>query len=570
MRERMKISRSIAGAVVVMALTQCASVQEVEVQAPSGGNFEIFATPVDTRTANDGLSTLWVTGDAFSLFHATSGTTAYVSDGAFSVDDPDTGHARGTVTALSGDASDWYLVYPHAAGAASPASVPVTVGAPSGTAQVQAAADDMSHLAGEAFPLIGRALSVGRDETPRLAVSPAVAVVAVNVTNPGEGDALVSSVRFTASEPVVGTFTVDATGAEPVFKAVSASAEAVLELDVSALLKKGENAVFYLGIKPFVAKAGATLTLQVNDQVRTVTLAKDSAFPAGKIKTLNMTLDPSAPSEEGTYYFKKVDTFSPGKTYIFVAEDTDEDGEVHRLMASAIPEGTKNAPLTAREVTVEDGIITLSSRQDAFTFYESEYGTLIRQADGRYLYNRNSVSVSDLYADTDIKTGSYWTITMDSWKRAVITNRLFQIKYNPDVAAFQVRKTDDSGIYPFLYELQNSEDAVDAFLENTVPGVYSYEGADWLYQEGTGQISVRTGAETIAFRIFEPATYTVLQVTGIPVGVAEGDRLSVRLARYVKQAVTHSSTLSAKVVHLEDGKAWLMAGNGTGFIVCIQ
>ena len=100
--------------------------------------------------------------------------------------------------------------------------------------------------------------------------------------------------------------------------------------------------------------------------------------------------------------------------------------------------------------------------------------------------------------------------------------------------------------------------------------MYAYEGTDWLYEDGSMQLSVRTGGGQTAFRIYEPSTYTVVQITGLPETVSENDVFDVRLARYVKQAVTHISTLSAKVVHLEGGKAWLLAGNGTGFIVCLQ
>ena len=83
-------------------------------------------------------------------------------------------------------------------------------------------------------------------------------------------------------------------------------------------------------------------------------------------------------------------------------------------------------------------------------------------------------------------------------------------------------------------------------------------------------MSVRTGNGSVAFRIYEPSTYAVIQITGIPETIAENDCLDIRVARYVKQAATHFSNLSAQVVHVADGKAWLMAGNGTGIIVCIQ
>ena len=102
MRKRMKFLKIGAVTVAMTALTQCASVQEVEVVHPVGGTFEVYASPAadgaGTRTSNDGLHTLWVQGDRFSLFHAAAGSTAYTSDGAFTVDNPSTGHAKGTVT----------------------------------------------------------------------------------------------------------------------------------------------------------------------------------------------------------------------------------------------------------------------------------------------------------------------------------------------------------------------------------------------------------------------------------------------------------------------------------------
>ena len=571
----MKVNRHINGLIIsILApiLTQCASVQEIEVAAPAGTSFEVFAPAADTRTVNEGLSTAWVEGDRFSLFHAAAGATAYVADGAFTVDDIETGHATGSVSSLGGGASDWFMVYPYASAATSPKSVPVKVGAASGFAQVQAAADEMSHLAGETFPLSGKVAAVASGTSPVLPVAPIVSVIAVNVTNPGEGTAVIREVRFKAPEAIVGSFTVDVTGAEPVFTPVAASDEAYLALTEAATLKKDENAVFYLGIKPFVAGAGATLTLTIGEEVHTLTLTRPVTFSAGRIKTLNVTLDPSEPEPEGTYYFKRVSSFSAGKKYILVAAETDAEDNVQLRLANAIPEGTAKARLSCDDVEEEDDIITLSSQENAFTFYEGEGGILIRQADGRYLYNKNSSSDANVYVGTTPDAGYYWTITIDNQGLASIVNRTRQIKYNETstVRAFQARKTTESGLLVRLYELQNSDAAVEEFLRNTTPGVYAYEGTDWLYEDGTMQLSVRKGGGETAFRIYEPSTYTVLQITGIPETIEENDVLTLRLARYVKQAATHFSNLSAKVVHIEDGKAWLMAGSGTGFIVCIQ
>ena len=541
--------------------------------APGGPAFEVFAPTGDTRTVNDGMDTRWEKGDKFNLFHAKTGTASFVSDGAFTVNDPETGLAKGSLSSSINTPTDWYLVYPYTSSATSPDAVPVKIGATAGSAQIQAGADDMGHLAGSGFPLAGKAPALDPGVTPTLPVAPIVSVIAVHVTNPGEGSFSVSSIRFRAPEAIVGSFQVDVTGDKPVFTEVAASDEAYLTIPGGAVLKKDESAMFYLGIKPFVAGAGMTFTLTVNDEVHVLTLTRPVTFAAGKIKTLNVTLEPSDPDEEGTFYFKRVSSFTPGKKYILVAAETDEDDNIQLRMAQAIPAGTTSARLYCDDVEEEEGIIILPTLANAFTFYEAEAGILIRQADGRYLYN-NSSSNANLYVVAEPNAGSYWTVNLDAQGSASIQTKTQsrQIKYNTasSVKAFQARKTTESGLLPRLYELQNSEDAVEEFIRKTTPGVYAYEGADWLYEDGSMQLSIRTGGGETAFRIYEPSTFTVIQVTGIPETVSEDDVFDIRLARYVKQAATHLSSISAKVVHLEDGKAWLMAGNGTGFIVCLQ
>ena len=568
MHKNRRLYKLFGPAVALLALTQCASVQEAEMSAPAVGTFEVFATPGDTRTVNDGMSTAWLNGDKFNLFHAPAGAGSYVSDGAFTVDDPETGHAVGNVQSLGTGQKDWFLLYPYASSATLPTAVPVTVGAPVGSSQVQVLADDMASLAGPYFPLMGRALAVPADAVPSLTVAPALSVLAVNVTNATDSPVAVTQVRFKAPEAIVGSFKVDVTGAEPVYTAVSAADEAVLSVNEDVFLPAGDNGVFYLGIKPFTAGAGTTLTLTVNDEVRTVTLTRPVTFSAGKIKTLNMTLEASGPGDPGTYFFKRAQTASLGKTYLFVAED--EEGSLR--MATALPAGSGNGRLAGVDVEANDGVITLESLDNAFSFFQGEHGTLIRQADERYLYNASATN-NNVYAGTALNnTGYYWTITLDAAGRATIVNmRNRQLKYNEEVGSFEARmNTDNLGQLFYLYELQNSESAVAEFLAKETPGVYAYNGQDWLYTEGSQQLSVRTSGSSLAFRLFDPAAYTAVQVTGLPVDLAEKDRFTVRMVRSVKQAATHVAEFEVQAVRIADGKAWLMAGNGTGFIVCIQ
>lgn len=550
---------------ILAALTGCAAVQEVEAPPVAQASFEVYAVPVETKTVNDGLSTRWENGDTFSLFHAASGTNRYVADGVFTVDDPETGHARGSVSSLSGARQDWYMVYPAVSGATSPASVSVTVGAAAGTAQAQTGADNMVHLAGPSVPLAGKVSSVATGTAPTLPVAPAVSVLAVNVTNPGDAAVRVTDVKFKAPEAVVGSFTVDVTGASPVFKAVSASDEAVLSVSGESTLEAGENAFFYLVIKPFTAKAGATLTLSVNGQERTVTLSQAVTFAPGRIKTLNFILDKSEASQGGPYYFKQVTSVTPGRKYIFVAEDANA-GNVLR-MAHPLPEGTNSGRMDASDVAEENGVIALTSVDCAFTFTENEKGFTIRQEDGRYLNNTDADNVS---VGTEPNAGYYWTVTFDTDGLASLLNRGRQIQYNPtsSVRKFQTRKTSSTvGINPRLYELQNDGESTKAFLQKSVPGVYDIAAEDWLYADGTHQMAVRIKGGDLTFRLYQPATFVAVQLSGIPVTIAAGDRFQVRLTRFVKQVLTHLNEYTVTVAKVEDGQAWLMADGGTGFIV---
>ena len=567
MRKRMRTIYTTALAALALVLTQCAAVQETDVPIRAKASFEVYASPSDTRTTNDSVHTLWNDGDRFSLFHAPAGTTTFRSDGAFTIDNPETGHARGTVSGLADGTYDWYMVYPHAEGAERPTNIPVLVGASATGEQVQDGMDNTSHLAGEGFPLGGRGRNIKTPDIPVLTVSPLVSVVAVNVTNPGKGRVRISSIRFKAPEAIVGDFRVDVTKDTPTFKANDASDEAVLSVTGSSTLRAGESAIFYLGIKPFTAHSGSTLTLTVNDQVRTVTLTRDVTFSAGKIKTLNITLDECEPS--ALYYFKRTNTIVSGHKYILVAEDTKQGG---LRMACPLPEGTASGRMPVETVTeTEEGIIALEVPDNAFVFDLAEDGYTIRQQDGRYLYNANK---DDVCVGTETASGYFWTISFDEESLlAEIANSTRHLQYNPtsSVQKFQTRQTSSSiGQNAWLYELLNDSESTDEFVQKTVPGVYGYNGVDWLYADGISQTGVRTLSGMTEFRIFYPKEFMVLQLTGIPARPALNDRFPVRFVRFVKQAVTHFDVFTVTVVKVEDGKAWLMADGGTGFLVQIQ
>lgn len=273
-----------------ITLTDC---KKEKITAPlQDGNFALFAT-MDTKTANDGLATRWVADDALTVFHAAAGSTAYGSNDSFSVSAEGLASGRfvGTLTEplAEGTSYDWYVLYPHTAGISTPAESRVTIGSAANSSQRQQGKGSMAHLAGNALPLFGQAKDVMSSASPSLVMKQLASVIAVNVTNNATEALEVSSVSFTAPEPIVGKYDADLTGSAPVFSAVSASeVSAVATLDVSeASIAKGESAVFYLAIKPFKAENGSSVSLSVNGVVKTVELSADVTFAAGRIKTLN-------------------------------------------------------------------------------------------------------------------------------------------------------------------------------------------------------------------------------------------------------------------------------------------
>ena len=75
----MKKKLVLIGVVIssIFTLSNCTQEMDAPVTDETGVPFE-FCANIKTRTANDGMGTDWVAGDAVNLFHAVAGTTEYV------------------------------------------------------------------------------------------------------------------------------------------------------------------------------------------------------------------------------------------------------------------------------------------------------------------------------------------------------------------------------------------------------------------------------------------------------------------------------------------------------------
>lgn len=284
---------------LALSITDCRKELVDQTTPASEPNFELFAQPVTTKTANNGLDTKWVAKDAINVFHAEAGSTLYVSDNQFTVKDIETGRFDGTVSkSLSADKSyDWYAFYPYSSYNKTPAGISkdtfgyTTIG---GTSQTQTGNGSRVHLAGESCPLYGIASNVASDKVPSISMNHLTSVIKVSVTNNSGEDLTVSSVSFTGTEDIVGTYFINFAASPVAYKSSGnayVSSTASLTVSNGEALANGSSADFYIALKPFTAKTGSTLKLAVNGYEKTLTLKNDITFTAGHIKPLNFNYE---------------------------------------------------------------------------------------------------------------------------------------------------------------------------------------------------------------------------------------------------------------------------------------
>lgn len=299
--------RMIFGALAVaaIALSGCNKVEQTVTteKLSTGIPFEFTATSSSTKTTNSDMATLWASGDKVNLFHAEAGSTEYVSDGAFEAqeDGANVTFKGELASSLTADKYDWYAVYPYNSNVSTPANEGtkgyVTVGSKHNGQQTQTGNNSMEHIAGDNYPVAGKVTGVSKDATPEIEMSHLTSLIAVNVINDLESSITVTAVSLaTESETLVGTYYINFVGDSPVFTGSGAnyvSNTATLQVEDGSELGEGDDATFYLAVKPFTVAKGETLTLSVTadngKQTKTLTMPSDVSFEAGKKTTLQFT-----------------------------------------------------------------------------------------------------------------------------------------------------------------------------------------------------------------------------------------------------------------------------------------
>ena len=279
-----------------LTLTNCTKNIETPVVESEGVPFEIVASTVETKTVNDGMSTLWAAGDQINLFHAVAGTTTYSNDNNFTVNNVETGLFKGTLTGTLAEDSayDWYAFYPYTNKMTTPANTAAYAYIGNKNGLTQNGYDSMAHVSGTNCPLYGVAKAVPSGEMPSLQMHHLSSVIAVKVTNTLETPLKVNEVIFTADgNELTGSFYINIAGDKVSYKSSAGyvSTEAKATVSNATELAQGESATVYLVVKPFEAYEGDKLEIFVNGYKKELYLEKDVDFEAGKIKTLNFAYD---------------------------------------------------------------------------------------------------------------------------------------------------------------------------------------------------------------------------------------------------------------------------------------
>ena len=110
MKKMKKFILSLGLIAMAFSLTNCVKTEEITPSVEVKGDFALYASV--SRTANDGLNTVWSTGDDLGVFHAVTDGTTYTKDGQFKLEDVSTGRFLGNVngTLDPEEEYDWYAM----------------------------------------------------------------------------------------------------------------------------------------------------------------------------------------------------------------------------------------------------------------------------------------------------------------------------------------------------------------------------------------------------------------------------------------------------------------------------
>lgn len=282
-----------ASLVAIAALSSCSKeIDNPSNEASNGIQFAITASSVDTKTSIDGFKTSWVANDKLDITHAIAGSTAYITDGSFSISEANlaTNKFNGTLKSNleEGSSYDWYALYPYNNG-----KNYTYIGHSKGA--TQNGNNSTAHLCGTLCPLYGVAKNVNSSDPVSFDMQHLAAVVEITVTNETDADLTVKNITFASSdENIVGSYIIDFKGDNVTYAASGeqyVSKVATLNVTNGDAIAKNGSAKFYIPIKPHIAEAGSKIVINVNGYEKEIPLTKDVTFKAGTVKKIGFKYD---------------------------------------------------------------------------------------------------------------------------------------------------------------------------------------------------------------------------------------------------------------------------------------
>lgn len=472
MKKMKKFILSLGLIAMAFSLTNCVKTEEITPSVEVKGDFALYASV--SRTANDGLNTVWVSGDDLGVFHAVTDGTTYTKDGQFTLKDAATGYFLGTLngTLDPEEEYDWYALYPYSSYISTPANNSAGysyIGSRSDAKQTQTGNNSMAHIAGSNYPMIGHAYAVPANTSPSLTLTHASSLIEFEVTNKLAEAITISEIQFTASEGIVGTFYINFADKNNVKYTNGSYVANTMTLAVAngEEIAPGASAKFYAAIKPFTAKADDDLTIKISASSATglgahekdITLTNDVVFSAGKIKTVKVdyTTAIEAAEAETWQLIKSVDEITTG-TYVIVAKQ--KGGAAIAYCPSTTTSAGPNQVVTTlfdlQTPAFQSNAVPENAR---WSFTGDASGLTIKNASGAYLYTTAT--------NNGVRVGS----TTDTWIITAAKNGAFNLKDTAQSRYLTLYGTSNWRCYTSAYAFGNTDQNGECYLYKLSDGV---------------------------------------------------------------------------------------------------
>ena len=417
MKKMKKFLLSLGLVAMMLNLTNCAQYEDVNTSVDVKGDFELYASI--SRTANDGLNTVWSANDALNVFHAVTDMTTYTNDGQFKLESGSADRFLGNLAATLDveEEYDWYAFYPYSSYITTPAnnSAGYTyIGSRSDAKQTQNGNNSMAHIAGSNYPMAGYAKAVGAASSPTVVFNHIASLVEFEVVNKLSEAITVNEIAFTAEEDIVGAYYVnfaDFNNLQFTKYNNYQSNTATLTVSNGTAIEAGASAKFYLAVKPFTAEAGSELTIKISatsangigSHEQDLTLKADAVFAPGKIKPVKVNYTTVIETQEAETWklITSVEELTDG-TYVIVTKQKNGT-TIAYCPSTATSSGPTQKVTTLFDLTTKTFQSNAVPADARWNFTGDFEKMTIKNADGKYLYTIND--------NNGVRVGT----TADSW-----------------------------------------------------------------------------------------------------------------------------------------------------------